>query len=151
MDNWLVFWMGGRGSGRVVIIVGASAPHQRPNQQNPNNPLSQFEKKGEVGDSHEAGYGCKSATTNFQRSQTAFTNTAGDCSTSYVSDYRQAEADYSAIPMRVSAGRREPRTCSKQRLEGVVRLLCASNRNLSYCVKKSHNPQHHAHNPQGQS
>ena len=38
------------------------------------------------------------------------------------------------------AGRREPRTCSKQRLEGVIRLLCASKTNLSYCVKKSHNP-----------
>jgi len=76
--------MGGRGSGLVVIIVGAADPHQRPNQQNPNKPLSQFEKKREVGDSHEAGYGCKSATTNFQRSQTAFTNTAGDCTPSDV-------------------------------------------------------------------
>jgi hypothetical protein len=70
--------MGGRGSGLVVIIVGASAVLKKQNQKNPNKPLSRFEKKREVGDSHEAGYGCKSATTNFQRSQTAFTNMAGD-------------------------------------------------------------------------
>jgi hypothetical protein len=37
--------MGGRGSGLVVIIVGASAVLKKQNQQNPNKPLSQFEKK----------------------------------------------------------------------------------------------------------
>jgi hypothetical protein len=45
VDKCLTFWMGGRGSGLVVIIVGASAVLKKQNQQNPNKPLSRFKKK----------------------------------------------------------------------------------------------------------
>jgi len=70
--------VGGRGVGSAVIVVGASAVLKKVKlRKGPTRPLSTT-KKREVGDSHEAGYGCKSATTNFQRSQTAFTNMGGD-------------------------------------------------------------------------
>jgi len=153
-----------------VIIVGASAVLKKPNQQNPNKPLSRFKKKEKLVTPMRQGMdanqqrqtssgakplsptrlgtctipmrvGCWSAATCSFSERPAgrffgsrpvtnpfLTNTTGDCLLR--ATLRRYLVGRHPIPMRVSAGRREPRTVASKDLKEVVRLLCASKRNL---------------------